>query len=199
LKPQPPSVVELIWEPRLGDIAASGEIGYLTGPGSRIVHTDPAQPVTELVYFSIWKRQANGAFRVLIDQGIATPAAAAFAPGFNRADASDRYTGSASDAQSTLAAADRANAPPLARDGRVYRDGLLPLVGDAAQERLSTIERARRTTPLRAEAARSGDLGFTYGKYENAPNGESGHYVRTWSRNRAGTWKLAVEVTAARR
>jgi hypothetical protein len=121
--PQPPSVVELTWEPRLGDVAASGEIGYLTGPATRVLHADPAQPVATIVYFSIWRRQANGAFKVLIDQGISTPTAARFAPGFVRADASDRYIGSAADAQSTLAAADRSSAPALARDARIYRDG----------------------------------------------------------------------------
>ncbi|MGE3189696.1 MAG: hypothetical protein AB7N90_08440, partial [Vicinamibacterales bacterium] len=29
--PSPPGL-ELLWEPRLGDVAASGELGYLTGP-----------------------------------------------------------------------------------------------------------------------------------------------------------------------
>ncbi len=198
LKPQPPSVVELSWEPRFGDVAASGELGYLTGPASRVVHSDPAAPVTELAYFSIWKRQATGAFRVIIDQGITTPSAAPFAPGLTRADAADRYTGVAADAQATLAAADRSPAPPLAGDGRLYRDGALPLVGDAARQRQRE-ERGRGTATLHAETARSGDLGYTYGRYEHAPGGEAGHYVRVWSRTRAGQWKLALEVTAPKR
>src|SRR5205809_5146073 len=42
LTPQPPSVVELAWAPRFGDVAASGELGYLTGPATRIVRGDPA-------------------------------------------------------------------------------------------------------------------------------------------------------------
>lgn len=194
VKAQPPSVVELLWEPRIGDVAASGELGWLSGPASRIVHGAEA-PVTELVYFSIWKRQPDGAFRVLIDQGISTPTAASFDATFTRVDASDRYAGAAADAQTKLAAADRASTPPLASDGRLYRDGMLPFVGDAARPRQGA-ERTRRTTPLHAEAARSGDLGFTYGRYEQAPDGEAGHYVRVWSRTRSGTWKVAVEVTA---
>src|SRR5205809_6101490 len=44
LPSQPPSVVELSWEPRFGDAAASGELGYLTGPATRVVHRDPAPP-----------------------------------------------------------------------------------------------------------------------------------------------------------
>ena len=30
--PDPPKDLQLIWEPRYGDVAASGELGYLTGP-----------------------------------------------------------------------------------------------------------------------------------------------------------------------
>ena len=198
LKPQPASVVELLWEPRFGDIAASGELGYLTGPASRIVHSDPNQPVTELQYFSIWKRQPNGRFRVYIDQGITTPRAAAFGAGLERADASDRYSGSDAGARETLALADRAPAPPAARDARVLRDGLMPFVGDLARRRLAD-EGSRRIEPLHAEAAKSGDLGFTYGRYAAAGGRETGHYVRVWSRTRGGAWRLALEVTAPRR
>lgn len=199
LKPQPPSVVELVWEPRFGDVAASGELGYLTGPATRIVHTNPPPPIAELAYFSIWQRQPDGRFRVLIDQGITTPAAVAFAGGFVRADASDRYAGTSAGAQDALQIADRASAPPLARDARVYRDGLLPLLGDAARRRLTEVEGGRRLEPLHAESARSGDLGFTYGRYALVAGGEAGHYVRVWSRTRAGAWQLALEVTAPHR
>ena len=50
-----------------------------------------------------------------------------------------------------------------------------------------------------AEAARSADLGYTYGRYTLTPadpagDPERGHYVRVWTRNRAGQWKLAVDV-----
>lgn len=197
LKPQPPTVVELVWEPRFGDIAASGEIGYLTGPASRIVHTDPAQPVTELAYFSIWKRQPDGTFKVFIDQGITTPRAVEFADRFARADASDRYTGSASDAVVTLQRADRDAKPTLTKDARVYRDGAMPFVGAAAKTQLAGVERDRTTESLHVESAASGDLGISYGRY--AMKNERGHYVRVWTRNRAGRWLLAFEVTAPRR
>src|SRR5262249_27297251 len=71
-------------------------------------------------------------------------------------------------------------------------------VGDAARARQGA-ERARRTTPLHAEAARSGDMGFTYGRYEQAPDGEAGPHVRVWARARAGAGKGAVERNAAKR
>ena len=46
---QPASAVSLAWEPRTGDIASSGELGWLTGPSTFIDHTDAngqPRPVT---------------------------------------------------------------------------------------------------------------------------------------------------------
>jgi ketosteroid isomerase-like protein len=216
LPSQPPSVVELSWEPRFGDAAASGELGYLTGPATRIVHRDDAPPPASLCYFSIWRKQADGTFKVFIDQGISTPEPVSFPAGFTRAATSDRFTGDARDARTTLQRADRsllndaAGRPlaeaykrALASDGRVYRDGVMPLVGAASAERWFAATPDRRMTgeSLNAEAAKSGDLGFTYGRYTLTaadPGGdpERGHYVRVWTRTRSGQWKLALDVTA---
>jgi len=214
LPSQPPSVVELSWEPRFGDVAASGELGYLTGPATRVVHRDPPPPPASLCYFSIWKKQADGTFKVFIDQGISTPEPVSFPAGFTRAAAADRFTGDARDARATLQRADRALLNDAARlaladaykralasDGRLYRDGVMPMVGDTAVRWLSSApDRRMSGESLNAEAAKSGDLGYTYGRYsltaaDPAGDPERGHYVRVWTRNRSGQWKLALEVT----
>jgi ketosteroid isomerase-like protein len=211
---QPPSHVELTWAPRFGDVAASGELGYLTGPATRLVHGDSPRPPASICYFSIWKKQPDGSFKVFIDQGISTPEPVTFPAGFTRAAAADRFTGSAGDGRATLERADRAlmtnaAATPLADvykrvlagDGRVYRDGVMPMVGDAAVRWLaSSADRRMTGESLNAEAARSGDLGYTYGRYTLTPSDpagdpERGHYVRVWTRTRSGQWKLALEVT----
>ena len=67
--PQPPGF-ELHWEPRLGDVAASGDLGYLTGPAEYI---NPGKPNTYTCYFSVWKRQADGEFRVILESASARP------------------------------------------------------------------------------------------------------------------------------
>lgn len=68
-RPQPAGF-QLLWEPRFGDVAASGDLGYLTGQSETIV---PGQPVRYGNYFSVWKRQANGEYRVVLDVGGGTP------------------------------------------------------------------------------------------------------------------------------
>jgi hypothetical protein len=61
--------------------------------------------------------------------------------------------------------------------------------------------------PLKAEVARSNDLGYTYGRYElregdarpDATATEKGYYVRVWKRDGAGggasRWKIVLDTT----
>ena len=81
--PQPPGF-QLLWEPRLGDVSASGDLGYLTGPAEYVM---PGKPNTYTCYFSVWKRQPDGEYRVILDVGVPTPAKTPFAPGFVRSAA----------------------------------------------------------------------------------------------------------------
>ena len=43
----------------------------------------------------------------------------------------------------------------------------------------------------------SGDLGYTYGRYDMAePPAEDGAYLRVWSRQPDGQWRVGADVTA---
>jgi ketosteroid isomerase-like protein len=55
-------------------------------------------------------------------------------------------------------------------------------------------------TPLSAEAAASGDMGYTFGRYESRrrlPDGterrSSGHYMTLWRRQADGSWKWVFD------
>ncbi|MEO6212434.1 MAG: hypothetical protein ABIP65_02290 [Vicinamibacterales bacterium] len=43
------------------------------------------------------------------------------------------------------------------------------------------------------EAARSADLGYSYGTYQKPGTTTRGPYVRIWSRNPAGDWLIVVD------
>ena len=82
----------MIWEPRFGDVAASGELGYLTGPVRNIrTSRDNGRP-RHSNYASIWKRQRDGTFKVVLDVGVNTPGPVPFAAGFTRAPIGNRFT-----------------------------------------------------------------------------------------------------------
>jgi ketosteroid isomerase-like protein len=205
----------LTWEPRLGDIAASGELGWLTGPSAMAVARGSDRDPRHTNYLSVWKRQPDGAWRVIIDVGTRTPEEPPFAPGFNRFRMSERWASTAGSPGSAvpLGDADRALNDGLAqrglRDGyahvlmdatRFHRGGAMPVVGrEAILERVASKEERYAGSLTRVETAASGDLGFSYGSYVlSGPAPESGSYLRIWHRGANGDWYLVVDLAQRR-
>lgn len=208
--PDPPKDMQLLWEPRVGDIAASAEIGWLTGPSQTI---NPARNKGEprhAVYASVWKRERDGAFRVVMDVGVTTPSAAPFPAGLTRPSARPRFSGDYNEDTPPLGSADgllnsalrlgqaRAWRAVIADGGRLHRPNLLPIVGERNISRWAASQPAYVLADSRfAESARSGDLGYTWGTYAVplAPGArQEGFYVRVWTRQRDGQWRLALDV-----
>jgi ketosteroid isomerase-like protein len=199
--PIPPVSIE--WWPVYAGIAASGDLGFTTGPyvigeGERRVHG---------WYFTVWKRQADGSWRWVLDHGPPTREAAPFGPDTpvvalprGRPAGKDNALGSLRAAEAHLAASlalDARAALPrfLAADGRLMRVGPQPAVGASAWPALLAAGPDRiETAPLGGSASAAGDLAYTYGTARWQKNGAwiSGHYVRIWQR-RAGGWKLVVD------
>ena len=208
-QPDPPKDLQLIWEPRYGDISASGDLGYLTGPVRSINPArDNGQP-RHSIYASIWKRQPDGTFKVVMDMGVPTPAAVVFPKGFTRAPHGDAPAGGASadvatrslrDADAALTAAERtgqveAYRGHLAANARLHRPGVMPLVGEKAILACLASQPALASGDSRfAEAASSGDFGYTWGHYAINGTLERGFYVRAWTRGRDGMWRVALDV-----
>lgn len=208
--PDPAPGAQLLWEPRVGDIAGSGELGWLTGPSRNINPARNNGRPQHAVYASVWKRQPNGSFRVVMDVGIPVPSAAPFAPGFARPAAAARFSGDYDENSPPLGNADAAlnsalrSSPArawrglLAEGARLHRPGVLPIVGERNITRWAASQAAYTLADSRfSEVARSGDLGYTWGTYavsRTAGTREEGFYVRVWTRQRDGQWKLALDV-----
>jgi ketosteroid isomerase-like protein len=188
-------------EPRLGDVAASGELGYLVGPRRRAGEA-------HAVYLSVWKRQRDGRFAEILDATTSTPARPSFPATFTRATTAGRFA-EYDDTTPPLATADsllnaalrtdqaRGYEPRLAGEVRLHRPASAPLVGAQAILRWVSTQPALDVADTRyAEAARSGDLGYTRGTYalRRARGREQGEYVRVWARERDGQWVLALDV-----
>ena len=213
---QPPSVQELTWEPRTGDVAASGDLGWLTGPATLVNRAGP-KPVTRYSnYLSIWRKEPDGRWRVFIDFGISVPEPARYEPGFTRFPFGDRYRGqqSTADAAKGLLAADRDLNEGIASNGavdgyrtrltnasRLNRDGFVPVVGPSAIGAWFAQHTPRLTARSGSSGASgAGDLGYTYGTYETAgEKPEAGAYVRIWTRTGSGRWIVVADVTQGKR
>ena len=212
LRPRPSrpfSELELRWEPRTGDVAASGDLGWLTGPSTFTDHTTAGSAPQPGNYLSVWRRQPDGKWRVFIDQGSQPPQAVSFAPGFVRFAFPSRYTGSDSkegatasleradrDLNAALAqAADAAYAAVTVDASRLHRSGFMPTVGRSAIAGwMKEHAPSMKATTGAAESARSGDLGYSYGTFE-VPPAKPGAYVRVWQRDAAGKWFVVADVT----
>ena len=209
---RPFSEHELIWEPRTGDVAASGELGWLTGPSTFTDRTDPKGQPHYGNYLSVWRRQPGGAWRVFIDVGADAPQPVPFAPGFTRFPFGARYARTEDPAASaaSLLSADRALNARIAAAGaatayaevttdasRFHRRGFLPSIGRSAAEKWTAQNASSMTASTgAADAARSGDLGYSYGTYQlSGTKPESGAYVRVWTRDASGKWFVVADVT----
>ena len=199
--PIPPGTLE--WWPVYAGIAASGDLGFTTGPfvagsGERRGHG---------WFFTIWRRQADGSWRWVLDHGPPTREAAPYGPGTpvaalpaGRRSARRKAFAGVQAAEAELAAALAADARAalprfLAADGRLMRVGPQPAVGAAAWAPLLAAGPERiATSPLGGAASAAGDLAFTYGdaRWRKGEAEATGHYVRIWQR-RSGGWKLIVD------
>ena len=208
----PFAINELLWEPRTGDVAASAELGWLTGPSTFIDHSKPDATPRHGNYLSVWRKQADGRWRVFIDVGTNLKAEATFETGFTRMPFGARYAGKdgKAAAERSLAQADRALDARIATDGaakayadhvvagtRLHRPGGPPAVGpQAIASWLEGNAGGLSATSTAAEASAAGDLGYAYGKYDvKTPRTESGAYIRIWTRDAAGRWFVVADVT----
>src|SRR5262245_38690944 len=206
----PPKDLRLIWEPRYGDIASSGDFGYLTGPVRRVNPAVNDGRPQHSIYASVWKRQADGSFRVVMDMGVQTPAAVMFPAGFTRAPRAERYARKATvpaavkslrDTDAALTNALRrgqseAYRGHLADGARLHRPDVMPIVGEQAIVAWLTGQPRYATGESRfADTSMAGDLGYTYGTYAlDGAQASHGFYVRVWSRGRDGVWRVALDV-----
>ena len=71
--PPPPRELKLEWWPVYGDVAESGDLGYNTGPTLVTDLTPQNRPSRHGYFFSVWKKQPNGTWRVAVDMGADSP------------------------------------------------------------------------------------------------------------------------------
>lgn len=209
-QPSLPGPMGAVWAPVYGDIAAAGDLGWNTGPLE--FEGKNGEPDRHGMFFSVWKRQADGTFKVVLDVGGDTPSAvvpmdtpvqsshrpAATPPG--NADVAAETAALLAVEREFLATAQteslgRAYGSRLGDDARVHRPGAMPVVGQVALNEWANAQAAKyRGEPLGADVSRSGDLGYVYGNYECAGDTpEAGYFARVWKRDSRGDWRIVMD------
>lgn len=202
--PESPNLLD--WAPERAGIAASGDLGFTTGPYVIAEKSDPAKVIGSGHFLSVWQRNAQGNFDNVIDAGIkhaAQPLAKEVAKvGANGVHAAPPLDPAAYAARlQGLLRADRALVEKLSsREGQgalvavatpdalVLRDGRLP--GELSEFALASHALpAMDLAAIRLSAA--GDLGATSGWNGDARSPKT--YLRIWRWTDQG-WRVVVDL-----
>ena len=212
-QPPSPGPMGAVWAPVYGDISQAGDLGWDTGP--LVFEGKNGAPDRHGMFFSIWKRQADGTFKVVLDVGSDTPSAVVpmNEPVHSSYRAKADLPGSVDVAAATtslvalerafLATAaseslGRAYGSRLDEEARVHRPGAMPVVGRIALGEWANAQGAKyRGEPLAADVSTSGDLGYAYGNYEKlGETPEAGYYVRVWKQDANGDWRIVMDTVS---
>jgi len=206
LTARPAPAIVLDWKTQLAVLSASGDLGLSTGPWTATSKKDAKAPADHGQFFSIWKRQPNGSWKVLLDHGIShanaalqdAPLSARDLPAtagktaFEATDVEQRFI-----ARSAQAGAAIAYSEVIGRQTRLLRSDLPPIDGEAAaRDFVKAMVGTWSWNTLRQGTSQAGDFTYVLGRYsvqekEGAP--KSGYYIRAWVRE-ASRWTLAGEV-----
>ena len=206
--PPPPGApkLQLLWWPTHAEVAQSADLGWTTGPSKRI----RGDKVGYGQFVTVWKKQADGKWRFLIDHGIQTDEMSPLGPDtpippvpaekakadFKPVDAKaalDQLMAADRELSKVTAAGDKAGwLNWMSDDGRVLRNGPQPAVGKEAVRAALEKEAPLTSEPLGGGVSAAGDLGFTYGKATWPKDGAKGEYLRIWEKH-GSSWKVAMD------
>jgi ketosteroid isomerase-like protein len=202
--PAPKRVSVLSWGPVFVDLSHAGDMGYTTGPTLGHDLGDDPRPDRHGYYFSVWRKQANGDWKVALDVGIATPGTESPARDLRAAAAPGYATGASNEIpaqREAILALERepgADAKHAAKESRLHRDGVFPILGhDAVVADLAKRVGPTQARPVDVVVSSSADLAYGYGTFTRvaeSSSGEHGYYARVWKRNPAGTWEMVAQV-----
>ena len=215
--PANPSDMTLNWEPTYADVSQAGDLGYTTGPYTLVDNTEQKRPDQRGYFFSIWRCQVDGVWKVVLDLGIKVPEPFRQVMRLETSRSTVRHKfkegGPEKERQSLLErerqflSARRATEMPqvfvefAGDDIRVYRQDEQPIKGKEAVRLYFLRKPFQQTWEARkAEVAGSADLGYTYGNYELRDQEtnvlQKGYYTRVWKRDAAGEWKIVFDISS---
>jgi ketosteroid isomerase-like protein len=206
-RPEAIETLVLDWHPAIAAAARAGDLGFTTGPYTITGRAPAVREPAQGIFFSVWRRQPDGPWRVIIDGGVPTETAvpdAAFgddprplAPTAAMADSAGQRALFDLEARPLFDDAKDGYAALLADDARVVIGPGPPWLGrEAILAHLAERRLKFRWMTLAAGVSRSDDLAYSYGRLQTVdrPGRSAGHYVHVWMRDRGGNWRIVSEL-----
>ncbi len=211
------SALVLKWEPEFMDIATSGDFGVSTGPWEAQEFRPYTLPVSTGYYLSVWKKQPEGKWNVILDAGITTPPEKEYKHGFSFPEGADKSKVSpssvpidnsitfseltSSEQQLNNAWLSKPESATYMRfispSARLLLSGHLPATDPVSIKlRISELDKSITWKPEGYGASDSGDMGYVFGITETGTINKkiSGNYVRIWKRRPDNSWTIIIEV-----
>jgi ketosteroid isomerase-like protein len=199
----------LAWQPSYAGMAASGDLGFTTGPWEAKADIKDEKPQGYGHFVTVWKKQPDGSWKFVVDLGISHPQSGGPQTLWTPADTNKKETFkpvAAASAIKSLLVRDQAYEVAAMRQGlskafveyaspdvRLYRANNLPFIGrEASSAALAKTTGQIKWSPIGGDVSQAGDLGYTHGTYEAA--NERGSYVRIWKKEN-GQWRIVMDVT----
>src|SRR5947209_6191199 len=208
----------LTWQPIFAFASRSGDMGYTTGPWEYREKSIDDKPVAFGNFVTIWKKQAEGAWKVILDLGTRNPQPQTPAPQltFPRDYPTNKSSKLNINAEAERAALLKTEddfsklltakstldsyLSYMADDVRLYRMNAFPVVGkESTRAALEGKIGMLTWQTTKADVSSSGDLGYTYGTYDlkagaDAKQMESGNYMRIWRKQKDGKWRVVLDL-----
>ncbi len=207
------AAVVLKWEPEFMDIAGSRDFGISTGPWEMQEYRPNTSPLYTGYFLTVWKKQPNGTWQVILDAGSGTPPPAGSIHSFSFPKGADKPV-----PVNKITVSDKNELPDienqmlnawknnpvlstytsfLAQDARIQNVGHLPAINrDSINKFVSGFDKTLSWKTSGSGIAGSHDLGFTYGYLftKGVQDKPSGHYVRIWKKQTGEKWVISIEM-----
>ena len=190
---------KLLWEPAFAGIAASGDIGFTTGPW-QFKKTLQDTALSAGMFNSVWRKNAAGEWKNIVDIGIGFTKIF-YAPGALTISKIGKSTSSAkADAiqieQQFLDSYNKigksAYDKVLAPDSWLNVQGLQPFTTARQHaDAIAAIPAGLTMKPIAGGISAAKDIAYVYGLVEY--NDHKENYLRVWKQTPAG-WKIALQV-----
>lgn len=188
----------LKWYPVFAETAASGDLGYTTGPWT--YRASPQDSTSAYGYFiTVWHRTEKGKWKFLLDMGISNDTSIV-ETGIKKITNSTIFKTETEDSirkaeddfiQAYTKSGTDAYALYLTDRSRLNRNGWPPAT--TTKERFSMLHETPGNISYvitGSGIASSHDLGYVYGTL--TVNGKTDNYLRIWRKEKTG-WKIALE------
>jgi ketosteroid isomerase-like protein len=201
---------QLNWQPIFATISNAGDLGFTTGPWEMKKSAADETPIAFGDFVSIWKKQRDKSWKVVVDLGVDHPEPSAPPGEVQLLPPNETLHGIDVDLERrALEKREKTLVDALAIDAgaaitdfaddaiHVYRENSFPAVGkDAAKLMLGSDHGKVTRKTSGGGVSTSGDFAYRYGSYsaERANVKEQGYFLVIWKLDLNREWKIIGDV-----